>query len=231
MTEAKKNDHTQMNQLVHEPGVTYVFDPGYIDYSAFERYYLDGILFVTRLKSNTHIEPLEEVIVPEGSKVSADWYVRIGSQQKKMKHMLRMIQTQDSEGNLFFLVTNLFDLTSEEFSEMYRSRWAIETFFKWMKQHMQIKHLYGTSEQEVTNQIWIALVNQAIMETVWSVVNAAQEKAKSNVARPTAKTGRNLMSAEKTLHKGEQNCIIKPNEKATFKSCSTFLISPRKFVF
>lgn len=70
-----------------------------------------------------------------------------------MKHAFRMIETQDSEGNLLFLVTNRFDLTCDEINEMYRSRWAIEIFFKWMKQHLQLKHLYGTSEQAVTNQV------------------------------------------------------------------------------
>lgn len=158
VTVAKKNDRTQMDELVHEPGITYVFDRGYIDYAAFDRYCTDTIWFVSRLKSNTHIEPLEEHEVPVGSSVSADWRVRIGSQQKRMKLELRMIETQDSEGNLLFVVTNRFDLTCDEISEMYHKRWAIETFFKWIKQHLQIKHLYGTSEQAVTNQVWIALI-------------------------------------------------------------------------
>jgi hypothetical protein len=166
VTTAKKNDRTQMDELIHEPGVTYVFDRGYIDYAVFDRYCLDGIWFVTRLKSNTHIEPLEELEVPDGSSVSADWRVRIGSLQKKMKHELRMVETQDSEGNLLFLVTNRFDLSSDEISEMYRNRWAIETFFKWMKQHLQIKHLYGTSEHAVYNQIWISLIAFCLLALV-----------------------------------------------------------------
>lgn len=62
------------------------------------------------------------------SLVAADCLVRIGSQQKKMKHILRMVQTEDSQGNVLFLITNRFDLTCDEMSEMYRSRWAIETF-------------------------------------------------------------------------------------------------------
>lgn len=166
ITVAKRNDRTQMNELIHEPGVTYVFDRGYIDYSVFDRYCLDGIFFVTRLKSNTHIEPLQELAVPENSHVAVDVLVRIGSEQKKMKHTLRMIQTEDSQGNLLFLVTNRFDLTCEEISEMYRSRWAIETFFKWMKQHLQIKHLYGTSDHAVHNQIWIALIAFCLLALV-----------------------------------------------------------------
>ena len=108
ITVAKKNDRTQMDELVHEPGVTYIFDRGYIDYAVFDRYCRDEIFFVTRLKSNTHIEPLEEMDIPAGSLVSADWRVRIGSQQKKMKHPLRMVQTEDSQRNLLFLVTNRF---------------------------------------------------------------------------------------------------------------------------
>ncbi|KQO04682.1 hypothetical protein ASF12_14240 [Paenibacillus sp. Leaf72] len=113
VTVAKKNDRTQLDELVHEPGVTYVFDRGYIDYAAFDRYCRDGIWFVTRLKSNTHIEPLKELVIPDDSVVSADWHVRIGSQQKKMKSVLRMVQTHDSEGNLLFLVTNRFDLSKQ----------------------------------------------------------------------------------------------------------------------
>jgi IS4 transposase len=87
-----------------------------------------------------------------------DERVRIGSSQKRAKHEYRMIETADSEGNQLILVTNRFDLTSDEISAMYRSRWAVETFFKWMKQHLRIKRFYGTSDQAVQNQIWIALI-------------------------------------------------------------------------
>jgi IS4 transposase len=158
ITNARKNDRTQLDDLVDEPGVTYVFDRGYIDYSAFDRYCDNGIHFVTRLKSNAFVEPLEALEIPQGSPIGADMLVRVGSQQKKMKHQLRMVQTEDSQGNLLFLITNRFDLTCDEISDMYRSRWAIETFFKWMKQHLRIKHFHGQSERAVQNQIWIALI-------------------------------------------------------------------------
>lgn len=75
-----------------------------------------------------------------------------------MKHPLRMIQTEDSEDNMLFLLTNRFDLSADEIGEIYRSRWAIETFFKWLKQHIKIKTFYGTSENAVMNQVWIALI-------------------------------------------------------------------------
>jgi Transposase DDE domain/Domain of unknown function (DUF4372) len=153
ITEAKKSDRTQMDALIVEPGSTYIFDRGYVDYDAFDRYCKDGIFFVTLLKNNAVIEPLASNAIPPGSKISADEKVRIGSPQKRVKHELRMIQTQDSEGNLLFLVTNRFDLTGDEIGEMYRNRWAIETFFKWMKQHLRIKRFYGTSERAVHSNL------------------------------------------------------------------------------
>lgn len=122
LTNAKKNDRTQLDALVDEPGMTYIFDRGYMDYFAFDRYCEQDIFFVTRLKSNACIEPITFQEVPKGSSVNEDVIVRVGSPQKKMKHLLRMVQTQDSQGNLLFLVTNRFDLTCDEISDMYRSR-------------------------------------------------------------------------------------------------------------
>jgi IS4 transposase len=158
ITTAKKNDRTQMDELIDQEGITNVFDRGYVDYKAFDRYCADGIYFVTRLKENAVIEPLQSFKIPEGSRVTVDECVLVGSEQKRMKHKLRMIETTDTEGNLLYLLTNRFDLSCDEISEMYRSRWAIETFFKWMKQHLRIKRFYGTSERAVHNQVWITLI-------------------------------------------------------------------------
>ena len=72
ITNARKNDRTQLDELVDEPGVTYVFDRGYIDYSAFNRYCDNKIHFVTRLKSNAFVEPLEAFGIPQGSSIRAD---------------------------------------------------------------------------------------------------------------------------------------------------------------
>ncbi|WP_181454665.1 transposase [Paenibacillus dendritiformis] len=77
---------------------------------------------------------------------------------KRMKHKLRMMATTDSQGDFLILLTNRFDLSCDEISEMYRSRRAIETLLKWMKQHLKIKHFYGTSKQAVHNQVWRTLI-------------------------------------------------------------------------
>jgi IS4 transposase len=86
--------------------------------------------------------------------------------QKRMENVMSLIHTVDSEGNLLAIVTNRFDLDAEEIGEMYRQRWAIETFFKWMKQHVRIKSFYGTSERAVMNQVWIALITFCLLVLV-----------------------------------------------------------------
>ena len=132
---------------------------------------MNQIFFVTRLKNNAVIEPLHSYDLPPESTISLDEKIRVGTQQKRMKHPLRMVQTLDSEGNMLFLLTNRFDLTADEISEMYRSRWAIETFFKWMKQHIQIKRFYGTSENAVMNQVWMALISYCLLALVKQETN------------------------------------------------------------
>ncbi|OXM13302.1 IS4 family transposase [Paenibacillus herberti] len=166
ITTAKKNDRTQMDALIDEEGATYLFDRGYVDYKAFDDYTERGIHFVTRLKNNAVIEPLESFPIPMESRVTMDERVRIGSASKRAKREYRMIETADSEGNLLILVTNRFELTCDEISDMYRSRWAIETFFKWMKQHLRIKRFYGTSERAVQNQVWMALIAYCLLVLV-----------------------------------------------------------------
>lgn len=158
MTPAKKNDRSQMDDLVDEDGMTYVFDRGYIDYAKFDDYCERGIFFVTRTKKNTVVRIVESFTLPEDSQVLSDQMVYIGTPQKRMENVLRLIHTQDSEGNSIAILTNRFDLEADEIGQIYRERWAIETFFKWMKQHVRIKSFYGTSEQAVMNQVWIALI-------------------------------------------------------------------------
>ncbi|WP_439644876.1 transposase [Caldalkalibacillus mannanilyticus] len=80
-----------------------------------------------------------------------------------MENVLRLVETVDTEGNPIRIITNRFDLSAEEFGEIYRFRWAIETFFKWMKQHAKITVLYGTSDQAVENQVFLALIKYCLL--------------------------------------------------------------------
>ncbi|WP_281889965.1 IS4 family transposase [Paenibacillus sp. YYML68] len=158
MTPAKQSDRSQLDDLVDEVGCTYVFDRGYIDYAKFDDYCDRGIFFVTRTKKNTAIRQIESFKLPADARVKSDEMVYIGTPQKRMENVLRLIQTEDTEGNPITILTNRFDLEADEIGQIYRERWAIETFFKWMKQHVRIKTFYGTSEQAVMNQVWMALI-------------------------------------------------------------------------
>ncbi|WP_432776116.1 transposase [Brevibacillus gelatini] len=91
-----------------------------------------------------------------------------------MKHVLRLIETTDSQGNPLLLITNRWELSAEEISEMYRSRWAIEIFFKWLKQHVKITSFYGKSQEAVLNQVFIALIAFCLL-LLAKIFSACQE--------------------------------------------------------
>lgn len=82
----------------------------------------------------------------------------IGIPQKRTENVFRLIETVDFKGNTIRIITNRFDLSAEEVGDIYRSRWAIELFFKWLKQHVRIKTFFGTSEEAIQNQIYMALI-------------------------------------------------------------------------
>ena len=159
ITEAKKNDRTQMDNLVvKDEDVINVFDRGYVDYKKFDEYCEAGIRFVTRLKDNAYTQELRAAFIEEDSLIEEDLTVILGKNYTLMKHELRLVVTKDTEGNPVMILTNVFEKSSEEIGSIYRNRWKIELFFKWIKQHLQIKHLYGQSAAAVENQIMLALL-------------------------------------------------------------------------
>ncbi len=129
-----------------------------MDDAKFDEYSERRIFFVTRVKKNAVTRYLYDRPVPKDSPITRDCMVEMGTQQKQMKHLLRLVETTDSQGNPLTLITNRLELSAQEVSDMYRSRWAIEIFFKWMKQHVRITSFYGKSEEAVMNQVYIALI-------------------------------------------------------------------------
>lgn len=166
MTTARSHDRTQLDRMVNHPGTTYVFDRGYIDYTRFDEYCTRGIFFVTRAKKNASIRYLYDRSISESTAIRRDCFVEMGTIQNRMSHPLRLVETVDSEGNPLVLVTNRWDLSAEEISDMYRSRWAIEIFFKWLKQHVKITSFYGKREKSVLNQVFVALIVYCLLMLV-----------------------------------------------------------------
>lgn len=163
MTLAGNNDRTQMEQLIDETDAMYVFDRGYVDYEKFDYYCDKGLFFASRLKKNAYVRFLESFSVPSNSSILSDSMVVIGTPQKRTENVFRLIETFDSDGNRIRIITNRFDLDPEELGDIYRSRWAIELFFKWIKQRLTLKHLYGTSPEAVENQVYLALISYCLL--------------------------------------------------------------------
>ncbi|PAF22974.1 IS4 family transposase, partial [Shouchella clausii] len=146
MTTAKEHDRGQLEIMVDDKECMYVFDRGYLDYERFDRMTDDGYFFLSRLRKNAVIREVFDFNLPEKAAVLSDQMVLIGTTQNRAENYFRLLKVMDSKGNELQLITNRFDLSAEEISEMYKSRWAIELFFKWIKQHLSIKKFYGQSE-------------------------------------------------------------------------------------
>jgi IS4 transposase len=158
MTTAKEHDRGQLEVMVDDKECMYVFDRGYLDYERFDRMTDDGYFFLSRLRKNAVIREVYDFKLPEDTAVLSDQMVLIGTTQNRAENYFRLLKVIDSKGNELHLITNRFDLSAEEISEMYKSRWAIELFFKWIKQHLSIKKFYGQSEWAIQNQVFIALI-------------------------------------------------------------------------
>lgn len=180
ITPAGVHDRSQLEVLVDDKEVMYVFDRGYVDYEKFDRFFDEGIFFASRLKKNAVIRPIETYSVKADSSILKDSMVVLGTPQKRTENVFRLIETVDSQGKTIQILTNRFDLSAEEIGGIYRSRWAIELFFKWLKQHVRIKSFYGMSETAVQNQIYIALITYCLLVLIQMETNAKQSLLQLN---------------------------------------------------
>ena len=160
ITEGKVADVNILDELIIEPGAFYVMDRGYVDFKRLHRFVLAGAFFVTRDKSSQRISRLESLPVNENTGVRADQIVRLTLSRsvERYPELLRRVSYKDPKTNkaLVFL-TNNFDLPALTIAQLYKSRWQVELFFKWIKQNLRIKHFFGMSDNAVKTQVWIAI--------------------------------------------------------------------------
>lgn len=160
ISQGKKADVRILDELVLEPGSFYVMDRGYVDFRRLYCLVLAAAFFVTRSKSGIKLNRLESRPVDSSTGVRSDQIVWLAS-ASSIKHYpdkLRRIHYVDSEtGKSFIFLTNNFELPAITIAMLYKSRWKVELFFKWIKQHLRIKHFYGTSDNAVKTQIWISI--------------------------------------------------------------------------
>lgn len=158
-------------ELVVDPEAIHVMDRGYIVYSQY-KYWLDNqIRFVARIQKNSRTVVREERDVSGFSSILRDADVTVSYQDKETKEQihvsLRLVEYTDDKGRLYRILTNVWDRTAEQISEIYRQRWAIELFFKWMKQHMSLVHLYSHKPDAVWNQIYLAMIAHALLQLLY----------------------------------------------------------------
>jgi len=164
VTPANVNDITAAKAMPIETGATYVFDLGYYDFAFWAELDAADCRIVTRLKSNTPLAVIETLPVAEDApSVLSD---RIGflpermarSRRNPMHNAVREIRVKTETGKILRILTNDLDAPASEIAALYKRRWAIELFFRWIKQTLQVKHFYGTSENAVRIQITVALI-------------------------------------------------------------------------
>jgi len=160
ISEGKKADVNILDELLLEPGAFYVMDRGYVDFARLYRFVLAGAFFVTRAKAGLKINRLESRPVDKTTGVRSDQIVWLAL-DKSIEHYpdrFRRVSYQDPEtGKFLVFLTNNFDLPALTIAQLYKSRWRVELFFKWVKQNLRIKHFFGTSDNAVKTQIWIAI--------------------------------------------------------------------------
>jgi hypothetical protein len=160
ITEGKRHDVHFLDELILEAGAFYVMDRGYLDYGRLYRFVLENAFFVTRAKSNLDCRWAASRTVDRTTGLRADQTVYLQGKQAALDYPgpLRRVSYYDLETkkHLVFL-TNNFDLPALTITLIYKRRWQIELFFKWIKQNLRIKAFFGTSDNAVKTQLWIAV--------------------------------------------------------------------------
>src|SRR5438552_3741538 len=160
VSDGKFNDVTVLDQLLPEAGAFYVMDRGFIDYARLHRFHRGGAFFVVRARSNLKATRRYSHPVDRSTGLRCDQTVLLSGfyAHKDFPEPLRRVRIKDLDsGKSIILLTNNFGLPALSITTLYRCRWQIELFFKWIKQHLRIKAFFGTSENAVKTQIWIAV--------------------------------------------------------------------------
>jgi hypothetical protein len=183
VTSARVNDITPAKQMPIEAGATYVFDLGYYDYQWWADLDAAGCRIVTRFKKNTPLALVEERPVPSGSAVLSD---RIGRLPARLQHSrrnpftnpVREVRVVTDIGKQLRILTNDLDAPADEIADLYKRRWQVELFFRWIKQTLKIRHFLGTSENAVRIQVAVALIAYLIIR----IAQAASKTTHSPLA-------------------------------------------------
>jgi Domain of unknown function (DUF4372)/Transposase DDE domain len=156
----KMHDVKALDHLVLEPGAFYVMDRGYIDFARLYVFQVNMAFFVTRAKKNLQYRCRTQRTVDKTTGLRCDQTIRLTGVKTATEYpaLLRRVKYVDADtGKRLVFLTNNFVLDGLTIAQLYKCRWQVELFFKWIKQHLRIKAFYGTSENAVKTQVWIAI--------------------------------------------------------------------------
>jgi hypothetical protein len=160
ITDGKVADVNILDILIPEAGSFYIMDRGYLDFARLYAMHQARATFITRIKSNTQYQRLYSRPVDKTTGLRCDQTIVLTGAQsaKDYPEQLRLIKFFDSETKKYFkFLTNNFDINALTVAQLYKCRWKVELFFRWIKQHLRIKAFFGTSENAVRTQVWIAI--------------------------------------------------------------------------
>jgi len=160
ISDGKLSDVNVLDVLMLEAGAIYVMDRGYLDFTRLYVLHQAHAFFVTRAKSNTRLKRIYSAAVDRSTGIICDQTIALtgATSRKDYPEHLRRIRYKDAKtGKTLVFLTNNFALPAATICALYKARWQVELFFKWIKQHLRIKKFYGTTENAVKSQIWIAV--------------------------------------------------------------------------
>ena len=194
-------------------GSILVFDRGYLDYTWWKKLNADGIFFVTRPKKSSLFVVSGEYKNPSG-KILADEKIWLGDLLKKhYPQEMRRVKYLNEDGEVYEYVTNNFTLSGEEIALVYKERWRIELFFKWIKQNLKIKSFLGTSQNAILSQLWVAMIYYLILSYIKFQTRFSRSLLElTRMVRETFFVRRSLIDllslSEKTVSRLDENTVV-----------------------
>jgi IS4 transposase len=161
VSHGKTHDLWMLDQITPEPGAYYVMDKGYVDFARLYRLHTAGAFFVTRAKRGLDFGVRQRQAVPAAGAVQSDRLIRLRGPKSRQVYpdTLRLVGYRDPQtGKRLVFLTNHLMLDALSIALLYRKRWQIELFFKWVKQHLHVKAFFGTTPNAVQSQLWIAVI-------------------------------------------------------------------------
>lgn len=214
ISDGKMHDVKILDELVFEAFAIYLMDKGYLDFARLYRLHQAQAFFVTRAKTNLAFTRLKSSKVAKELGLRCDQIIKLTTYKSKKSYpeKLRRVKYYDKEQRkTYVFLTNNFEISAIEIALLYKYRWQIELFFKWIKQHLKIKTFWGESENAVKTQIWIAICNYLLVAIIKKELNI--EKSLNEILQIISVSAIDKSHLNQLLSQTESNVFPEPVSK------------------